>query len=115
MFSSPTHLLSLGLESIRKAANVVGKVALVAEELNVGTVDLDLALFALLNVFLAAQRRETPIPGNDDLLTAGELDRVRTEERCKLTKCKRTLYWHRLRASSAVARCESLVRTDKRI
>lgn len=65
--------LSRRLESLGEAADVVGEVALVAEELDVGTVDLDLALLALLDVLLTAERGETPVPGDDDLLAAGEL------------------------------------------
>lgn len=68
--------LSRRLESLGEAADVVGKVALVAEELDVGTVDLDLALLALLNVLLTAERGETPVPGDDDLLATGELEIV---------------------------------------
>ena len=75
--SSRTRNLSLLLESGREAADVVLKVALVAEELDVGTVDLDLALLALLNVLLAAERGETPVPGDDDLLATGELQNIR--------------------------------------
>ena len=76
MHSNPFRLtqnLSRCLESGREAANVAGEVALVAEELNVGTVDLDLALLALLDVLLALERGETPVLGDDDLLATGEL------------------------------------------
>jgi hypothetical protein len=67
------HNLSLLLESLGEAAHVLGKVALVAEELDVGTIDLDLALLALLDVLLTAERGETPVPGDNDLLATGEL------------------------------------------
>jgi hypothetical protein len=70
--SSQNHH-NLSLESVGEAADVLSKVALVAEELDVGTVDLDLALLALLDVLLTAERGEAPVPGNDDLLTTGEL------------------------------------------
>lgn len=76
MHSNPFRLtqnLSRCLESGREAANVAGEVALVAEELNVGTVDLDLALLALLDVLLALERGETPVLGDDDLLATREL------------------------------------------
>jgi len=71
--SSQTQNLSLCGESVREAAHVLLEVALIAEELDVGTVDLDLALLALLDVLLAAERGEAPVPGDDDLLAAGEL------------------------------------------
>jgi hypothetical protein len=45
----------------------------VAEELNVSTVDLDTAGSLALEVVLAAERGETPVLGDDDLLSAGEL------------------------------------------
>ena len=72
-----THLsilnLSRGLESGREATDVVGKVTLVAEELDVGTVNLDLALLAEVNVLLAFERSETPVLGDNDLLATREL------------------------------------------
>lgn len=46
---------------------------MVAEELNVSTVDLDTAGSLALEVVLAAERSETPVLGDDDLLSAGEL------------------------------------------
>jgi hypothetical protein len=75
--SSPTHNLSLSRESGGEAAHVLGEIALVAEELDVGTVDLDLALLALLDVLLTAERGETPVAGDNDLLATGELETVR--------------------------------------
>jgi hypothetical protein len=68
--------LSLLLESVGETPDVLGKVALVAEELDVGTVDPDLALLALLNVLLAAEGSETPHLGDNDLLATGELERL---------------------------------------
>jgi hypothetical protein len=65
--------LSLLLESVGETPDVVGEVALVAEELDVGTVDPDLALLALLDVLLAAEGSETPHLGDNDLLATGEL------------------------------------------
>lgn len=76
MHSNPslsTQNLSRGLESGREAADVVSEVTLVAEELNVGTIDLDLTLLALLDVLLALKRGETPVLGDDDLLATREL------------------------------------------
>jgi hypothetical protein len=70
--------LSGRLESGRKALDVVGKVTLVAEELNVGTVDLDLASLAGLDVLLALEGSETPVLGDDDLLATGELAMIST-------------------------------------
>ena len=46
---------------------------MVAEELDVGTVDLDAAGGLALEVVLAAQGGEAPVLGDDDLLAAGEL------------------------------------------
>jgi hypothetical protein len=45
----------------------------VGKELNVGTVDLDAASSLLLQVLVAAERGETPVLGDDDLLATGEL------------------------------------------
>jgi hypothetical protein len=72
--SSPRNKnLSLRLESIGETTHVVRKVTLVAEELNVGTVDPDLALLALLDVLLAVEGSEAPHLGDNDLLATGEL------------------------------------------
>jgi hypothetical protein len=65
--------LSLGLECIGEALHVVGKFALVAEELDVGAVVLEAALGALSDVLFAAEGCEAPVLGDDDLLAAGEL------------------------------------------
>jgi hypothetical protein len=45
----------------------------VAEELDVSTVNLDAAGSLLLKILLAAQRGEAPVLGDDDLLAAREL------------------------------------------
>jgi hypothetical protein len=71
--SLATKHLSLLLESLGEAAHVVLESTLVAEELDVGTVDPDLALLALLNVLLTLEGSETPVLGDDDLLATGEL------------------------------------------
>ena len=108
--------LSLGLEGLGEAAHVVRKVTLVAEELDVSTVDPDLALLALLDVLVALEGSETPVLGDDDLLATGELRHVSKQPSdVFVDRAVRTLYWQRLRASRAVARWESLVRTDMRI
>jgi hypothetical protein len=74
MLTNPhTHPLSLGLESVGEAPHVLGQVALVAQELDVSAVVLEAALGALGNVVLAAERREAPVLGDDNLLAAGEL------------------------------------------
>lgn len=65
--------LSLGLEGVGEAAHVVLKGTLGGEELDVGTVDADLALLALGDVLLAAEGSEAPVLGDDDLLATGEL------------------------------------------
>ena len=41
--------------------------------LDIGTINLDFTSGALLNVFVAAEVREAPVLGNDDLLASGEL------------------------------------------
>jgi hypothetical protein len=45
----------------------------VAQELDVGTVNQDLTLSLLLEVLLAAERGEAPVLGDNDLLAAREL------------------------------------------
>jgi hypothetical protein len=65
--------LSRRLESSGETADVLGKVSLVAEELDVGTVDLDLTLLALLDVLIALEGGEAPVLGDNDLLATGEL------------------------------------------
>ena len=69
--NNPLHL-NLG-ESLREALDVALEVAVVGEELHVGTVDLDAAGGLLLQVLLATQRGEAPVLGDDDLLETGEL------------------------------------------
>jgi hypothetical protein len=71
--SLATKHLSLLLESLGEAAHVVLESTLVAEELNVSTVDPDLALLALLDVLVALERGETPHLGDNNLLATGEL------------------------------------------
>lgn len=65
--------LRLTGESLGEAADVLLNGTVVAEELNVGTVDLDTAGSLALEVVLAAERGEAPVLGDDDLLSAGEL------------------------------------------
>lgn len=73
--------LSLG-ESLGETLHVVLERAVVGEELNVSTIDLDAASSLLLQVLLAAERGETPVLGDDDLLATGELV-LRTAESLK--------------------------------
>jgi hypothetical protein len=61
------------LESSWESSDVVGQLALVAQELDVSTINQDLASLLLLHVLFAAERGEAPVLGNDDLLAAGEL------------------------------------------
>ena len=49
------------------------KVALVGKELNISAIDLDAASSLSIEVLLAAERSETPVLGDNDLLAAGEL------------------------------------------
>ena len=73
-FAQHSNLRLLRLESIREALDILFEVALVAEELNVATVDLDPALLALSNVLLATEAGEAPVLADDDLLATGELE-----------------------------------------
>lgn len=66
----PFHLLG---KSGREAADVVSELALVAEELDVGAVDLDAAGSLLVEVLLTSERSEAPVLGDNDLLSAREL------------------------------------------
>jgi hypothetical protein len=65
--------LLLALKSLGEPLHVPGKRTVVREELNVGTVDLDAAGLALLDVLLAAKWSEAPVLGDDDLLATREL------------------------------------------
>jgi hypothetical protein len=67
------HRLSLGLESLGEATDVVRDLAVVAEELDVGTVDLDAAGSLALEVLVTTERGEAPVLGDDDLLATREL------------------------------------------
>ena len=96
------HLSGL-LESLGEAAHVVIERTLGAEELDVGTVDPDLALLALLDVIVALEGGETPVLGDDDLLATGELLPL-VQTQTGSGGSIRTLYWQRLSASRAVAR-----------
>jgi len=62
-----------GFESIREATKVVGQLALVGQELNISTVDLDATFLAQLDVLLTTERGEAPVLGHDDLLATREL------------------------------------------
>lgn len=61
------------LISLRESLNVLLNVTVVAQELDVGTIDLDPTFLAETDVLLAAQRGEAPVLGDDDLLATGEL------------------------------------------
>lgn len=61
-----------GLKRVREHADIAFNRPLVPQELHVSPVDPDLAFGALLLVFVAAERREAPVLGDDDLLAAGE-------------------------------------------
>jgi hypothetical protein len=65
--------LSLGVEGLGEAADVLGNGSLVAEELHVGTVNTDVTLLALGDIVVTAQRSEAPVLGHDNLLATGEL------------------------------------------
>jgi len=68
------HHIHLSLsESSRETTNVISQVALVAQELNISTVNQNLSCGLLLHVFFTAERSETPVLGNDNLLATREL------------------------------------------
>jgi hypothetical protein len=46
---------------------------MVAQELDICSIDQDLASFLLLHILFATERSETPVLGNDDLLATREL------------------------------------------
>lgn len=71
--SLPVLLSHLSLESVGELLHVVRKGAAVGEELDVGTVDLDVTSIPLDEVLLTAERGEAPVLGDNDLLPAGEL------------------------------------------
>lgn len=75
-YSDSTHNhLSLRnvLVGVGEALHVLLNETVATQELNVGTVLLELALLAELDVLLAADGGEAPVLGDDDLLAAGEL------------------------------------------
>jgi hypothetical protein len=61
------------LESSWESSDVVGQLAFVGQELDIGTIDQKLAFSLLLHVLFAAERSKAPVLGNDDLLAAREL------------------------------------------
>jgi len=65
--------LSLRLKRIGETADVVLERALVAQELDIGAVDLDAAFLALDEILLTAEGSEAPVLGHDDFLAAREL------------------------------------------
>lgn len=67
---------TLRLKSVGEAVDVVLKVALIAEELDIGAVNLDPTLLALGDVILTAEAGEAPVLADDDLLAARELTSV---------------------------------------
>lgn len=67
------HYLSLSLESVGEAANILLQVTVVGKELDVSTVNLDAASSLLVEVLLAAERGEAPVLGDNDLLATREL------------------------------------------
>jgi hypothetical protein len=69
--ATSTHL-SL-LESSWESSDVVGQLAVVGQELDISTINQDLASSLLLHVLFTAERSEAPVLRNDDLLAAREL------------------------------------------
>jgi hypothetical protein len=67
------HYLRLLGKSLGETLHVALERAVLAEELNVGTVHQDSTGGLLLQVLVAAEGGEAPVLGDDDLLPAGEL------------------------------------------
>jgi hypothetical protein len=65
----PKHLCS---ESLGESAYVALNLTMRSQELNVGTINLDLASLTLLKILVTAEGSEAPVLGNNDLLAAGE-------------------------------------------
>ncbi len=61
------------LESSWEPSNVIGKLAMVGQELDVSTINQDLSAFLLLDVLFTTERSEAPVLGNNDLLATREL------------------------------------------
>ena len=73
MLGTPQSSLSLHLKSPRVLPHIVFQRPRILQELHVRPIRPDTTLLALLDVLLAAQRREPPVLGDDDLLPPGEL------------------------------------------
>jgi hypothetical protein len=71
--AKPVTNLSFLFESIWETSNVIGKLALVRQELNISTINSDSSSSFLLEVLISSERGEAPVLADDDLLTAGEL------------------------------------------
>jgi hypothetical protein len=61
------------LESSWESSDVVGQLSVVAQELDICTINQDLASSLLLHIFFTAERSEAPVLGNDNLLATREL------------------------------------------
>ena len=61
------------LESSWESSDVIGQLALVAQELNIGTINQDLSRVLLVHILFTAQRSESPVLGDNDLLATWEL------------------------------------------
>jgi hypothetical protein len=78
MYAFPPHIPQISihlclLESSWETSDVVGQLSVVAQELNICTINQDLASSLLLHVFLTAKRGKAPVLGNDNLLATREL------------------------------------------
>jgi len=70
----PKHKYHLCLlESSWESSDVVGQLALVAQELNIGTINQNLSRVLLVHILFTAQRSEAPVLGDDNLLATWEL------------------------------------------
>jgi hypothetical protein len=64
--------LCLG-ECSRETLDVVGQLSVVAQELDICTINQNLALSLLLHIFFTTERSEAPVLGDNDLLATREL------------------------------------------
>jgi hypothetical protein len=69
---NPRKSLCRSSESLGVLLDVASDRTMVRQELDVGTVRLDLSVLPLLNVLLAPEGSETPVLGDNDLLATRE-------------------------------------------
>jgi len=72
IYSMPSSNLNLS-KSSRETTNVISQLSVVAQELNISTINQNLSCSLLLHVLFTTERSEAPVFGNDDLLATREL------------------------------------------